>query len=200
MKHMAQGDVEKEMQTALLFDLRDNPRTLTLVNHLVDKHGSDGRDTFIALLKEDMENSYRKDPRPPLFPWTRSALQTAINGGVNYELLGLGQWGALIGGAIQALAAVGSSVYSAKLAASTQLKIAKINVDSQNQQAAAVQAAAAAQQAAVQNEAVANVTGSPMPGRAPAQAGMMGMGTGGTLLAVGAVGVAGMLIFKKLKG
>lgn len=213
MKQISEKDLHKELETALLFDLRDNPKTLNMINMLAAKHGEDGRSTFIALLKEDVENAYRKDSRPPLFPWTRSAIQTAISGGINYELLGLGQWGAVIGGAIQALAAVGSSIYSAKLASSTQLKIAKMNTDSANQQAAAAQAAANAQSLAITNAAVANVTGSPTPGtqmqtintpngpiQVPVQESSMLGGMSGGLLLVAAIGVGGFFLFKHLRG
>jgi hypothetical protein len=202
MNHISDDQLQKEINTAILFDLRDNPNTKAMVDFIVNKYGADGNDKFIALLKEDIENLYNHDPRTPLFPWTRSAMQTAIDGGINYHEMGLGQWGAIIGSAIQALAQVGTSVYTAKLAQSTQLKIVKLQTEKQTAEANAAAAQANAANAALVENAKAVVTGTAPAGSSGpmvAQSGMMD-GIGMPLLVVGAVGVGGYLLYQQLKG
>lgn len=142
-----------ELHQALMFDLRDNPDARNILNYFVDKYGKDGERRFLITVEEDVRREFSKADGPMLFPWTRAAIKTYITGGELHSQFGMGQWAALIGAAITALAQVGGSVYTSKLAASTQLKITKLQVDQANAnnaaQAAVVQKQIDAQQAAL---------------------------------------------------
>lgn len=155
------GEFAREAAVAVQFDLRDNPRARDLANALAVTQGKAGKRLFVKLVEEDLKRDYGKDPRPPLFPWTRAAFRTYTEGAGVHAKFGLGQWGALIGGALQAVGSAAASIYSSKVASTTQLKIAKLQ---QAQTAADAQAAAqiaAAQAKAAQEGAIDQTTGVP---------------------------------------
>lgn len=189
-----------EIHQALSFDVRDNPAVRDILNLLTVKYGKDGQKRFLAIVEEDVKREFSKDPGPTLFPWTRAAVKTYITGGELHAQFGMGQIAALIGTALTALAQVGSSIYTSKLAANTQLKITKLQVN-QQQSNQAQEAALIQQQIAAQAKAASlpnnPMTGTPiLPGIS--EASMFG-GMSGTVMITGLVAAVGYIIYSKLR-
>lgn len=207
-----QEEFTPEIHQALTFDIRDNPAARDILNYLTIKYGKDGQKHFLTIVEDDVKREFSKDPGPTLFPWTRAAVKTYITGGELHSQFGMGQIAALIGSALTALAQVGSSIYTSKLAANTQLKITKLQVEQAQahdaaesqliqQQINAQNAALIAQQAQAAATPNNPMTGTPIlssNGTQVAHGDMFG-GMGGILMLTGLVVGVGYIIVTKLR-
>ena len=180
----------KEVEVAIKFDLRDNPKARDLVSVLTVKKGEAGKRAFLDAIEKDIKKEYDKTGEPPLFPWTRAAFKTYVTGAAMHEKFGLGIWGAAIGAAVQAVAAAGSTIYAARLNKTTQIKLAKME-----QKKAAAEAASAERVAAAQAKAAETSMKQQTSGFKPTMSTLGKVG-----LPVLAVGGAAAFLFFKLKG
>ncbi len=196
-----QAEFTPEIKQAIQFDIRDNPGVRDILNYLVVKKGKNGQKEFIKLIEDDVKKQFTKDPGPVMFPWTRAAFKTYIVGGELHSMFGMGQWASLISAAVGALAQAGSTIYGAKLASSTELKIAKINIASQEQQAAEAAAVAQrqidAQLALAKAQQPAAATGG---GMMPVQMSSMLGGGSMWLMGAGILAAIGYIVYTKTRG
>jgi hypothetical protein len=203
MRQISDLNAAKELETAVAFDVRDNPKLKEYLTGLVNKKGAAGVRDFVDAIKKEVSEEYAGKRTAMMFPWTRSAVRTLIEGGVLWEQWGLGQWGAIIGTVLSAAIQAGAGVYTAHLTMRTQTNIANIQVDAANKQAAAAQAqaeAAKAQADAQIKSLEASGGGSPFgASTGVSQAGMFGGMSMGTLGIMAVVGLAAAFILPKLK-
>lgn len=201
MKHISDLDAAKELDTAINADIRDNPRARDFLYGLIRTKGKAGTTEFVTALAREVKEEYEGNRTTMMFPWTRSATRTLIEGGILWEQWGLGQIGAIIGGIISTLVQVGGGVLTAHMSLNTQKQIAAINVDAANKQAAAAQAQAEAAkaQADAQIRALSASGGGSPFGASTSQAGMFGGMSMGTVGIMALVGLAAVFILPKLK-
>lgn len=202
MKQISDLDAAKELETAVAFDIRDNPKAKEFLDNLVVTKGASGVRDFVDAIRREVKEEYEGKRTAMMFPWTRSAVRTLIEGGILWEQWGLGQIGAIIGTVLSAAIQAGAGIYTAKLTMNTQKDIANIQVDAANRQAAAAQAQAEAAkaQAEAQIKASAASGGSPFGASTGfSQAGMFGGMSMGTLGIMALVGLAAVFIVPKLK-
>lgn len=200
MKQISDINAAKELETAVSFDIRDNPKAKEFLDTLVTTKGAAGVRDFVDAIKQEVKEEYEGNRTTMMFPWTRSAVRTLIEGGILWEQWGLGQIGAIIGGVLSAAIQAGAGVYTASMTLRTQRQIAQINVDAANKQADAAQAQAEAAKAQAQAQIQAAGGGSPFgASTGTAQAGMFGGISMGTIGIVALVGIAAVFIVPKLK-
>lgn len=148
MDHVSDANAAKEIEVAVAFDVRDNPKTKEILDQLIKQKGNAGLEDWKNLVLAEIKREYEGDKGPTLFPWTRAAVRTLITGGALYHEWGLGQIGALIGGVLTAGIQAATSIYTTKLQVNAQKDITQLQINQVNAQAAAQQAAAKAAAAA----------------------------------------------------
>jgi len=204
MKHMTDVEMAKELEQALAFDLRDNPAVRNAVDRIVREKGVQGATDFVKLLKEDLERDLSGSRGPVLFPWTRAACKSRIEGERFYKEMGLGQILGLIGALGGALIQGVTSVYTTRLTVGAQTDIAKFQTQQVVAQADAQRAQAEAQQAVVQAQILGvtnpgTVSGGTPSGVSAASLLPGGMGIG-TIALIGGGVLAAVFILPKILG
>jgi hypothetical protein len=200
MKHVSDQNAAKEIEVAVSFDLRDNPQARDFLDHLVQTKGIHGARDFTAAVLREIDAEYKGDRSVMMFPWTRAAVRTLIAGGMTYESVsnfGMGFLAALIGGVVSAAVQATGTIFSSKIVADSQVKIARIQTEAANKEADALKAAAEAAKAKAEAELKA-AAGAPFGGAA-APGTVAGIGTG-TIVTVGAVALGAVFLLPKLLG
>lgn len=106
------------------------------------KTSKDPQKDFVTFLKEEVKNEVGGHPGPVLMPELRGVVRSLV--GHERAILGLGQWGAIVGGIASGLISAGGAVLTAKISASAMKKVAKIQAGTEEKKIAVQEKEAAA--------------------------------------------------------
>jgi hypothetical protein len=178
IKHISESELLKEFDQAIKFDLRDNPQTKALYDEY-QKEGIVGEKKFMKLLQDDLVAEFKESRERVLFPWTRAAVKSRVDGEGTHHQFGLGFISA-IAPLISTAVSAGAEIYKTRETLKAQKDIQELQAAAELRKVQAAEEAAKAEQAKaaaiIASQQQQGGTGGTILGMSPVTLGLLGVG------------------------